>query len=475
MNRRSFCRLSGTTLAAAGLSGSLSLWGGRSDKAPIHFSADELRRMYNNKTRLPRPDLPCPLPQSSAVRGVTSTGRQRDYAPVTGADTFMTSWAADGHLYSTYADGFVVDAEGKRPPVICTLQGNNWYFRKLGVHCPLEDQGTPEKPPRFERTAAPGQVTRTGNALMVGEDPFNLAIRPLPPTPLSLSHYPSCYPSGCLVRNGLWITACHYRGWLLDSGGRQLCYEQGPTRFRFSRDFGATWEWSPHDDRRPVIPETGRPDGSEPAKLGTAKFVDFGRNMEHSPDGLAYLVGHGTCAEKGISNWSSGDAVFLARVPPTVDALNDANAFEFFAGVDRSGKPRWSRKFSRIQPVFEWPGRCGLPSMTYFPALRKYVAVLCVGWPDGVDGQYDTWIAEAQDLWGPWSLVTYWNAFADQAYFAQIPSKFIQRDGRFVLFYSGGWSGVKPLPPSWNKQPAIPALPSATYSLCVAEFRLDLA
>ena len=40
---------------------------------------------------------------------------------------------------------------------------------------------------------------------------------------------------------------------------------------------------------------------------------------------------------------------------------------------------------------------------------------------------------------------------------------------------SGGWSGVKPLPPSWSKQPAIPALPSATYSLCLAEIRLDRA
>ena len=30
-----------------------------------------------------------------------------------------------------------------------------------------------------------------------------------------------------------------------------------------------------------------------PVKLGAPHFVDFGKNMEHSPDGKAYLVGHG--------------------------------------------------------------------------------------------------------------------------------------------------------------------------------------
>jgi len=28
-------------------------------------------------------------------------------------------------------------------------------------------------------------------------------------------------------------------------------------------------------------------------KIGASHFVDFGKNMEHSPDVYAYLVGHG--------------------------------------------------------------------------------------------------------------------------------------------------------------------------------------
>ena len=479
ITRRDFCRLSGVALGGVSLAGAESVDPGT--QAPGTqaslvggYAPDELQRMFVNPVRLPRPDTPCPLPQSGTIRGVTYTGRYRDYPQTTGADTFMTSWAANGNLYATYADGFATAADVSKVSAICTLQSNHWYFRRLGIHSPLEP-GSVANPPVFEKTSESRQATHTGNAILIGDDPFDLTIHALPPTPLRMTEYPACYPSGCLVRDDIWMTACHYRAWSLDSEQRQLCYEQGPARFRFSPDYGKSWQWSPHDDRKPVIPELGRPAGGAPIKLGTAKFVDFGRNMEHSPDGLAYLVGHGSSDPKGVSNWSSGDAMYIARVSPAIEAINDPSAYEYYAGPDPSGKPQWSREFARIRPVFEWPCRCGLPSITYFPSIRKYLAVFCVGWPDGVDGQYDTWIAEADELHGPWSLVTYWNAFADQAYFAQIPSKFIQADGRFMLFYSGGWSGVKPLPPEWRKQPAIPELPNAAYALCVAEFRLELS
>ena len=62
-----------------------------------------------------------------------------------------------------------------------------------------------------------------------------------------------------------------------------------PNRFRISRDHGKTWEWSPFDDHDPVIPEIGACAGGAAMKFGNAHFVDFGKNMEHSPDGYAYL------------------------------------------------------------------------------------------------------------------------------------------------------------------------------------------
>ena len=52
--------------------------------------------------------------------------------------------------------------------------------------------------------------------------------------------------------------------------------------------------------------------------MGTPHFVDFGRDLEHSPDGYAYMVGHGTYDPDGIANWCSGDAVSMARVRPSL-------------------------------------------------------------------------------------------------------------------------------------------------------------
>ena len=59
--------------------------------------------------------------------------------------------------------------------------------------------------------------------------------------------------------------------------------------------------------------------------------------MEHSPDGKAYLVGHG--AELGEPeprfanlSWISGDQVYLLRVVPRLETINDASKYEFFAG-----------------------------------------------------------------------------------------------------------------------------------------------
>jgi hypothetical protein len=50
----------------------------------------------------------------------------------------------------------------------------------------------------------------------------------------------------------------------------------------------------------------------------------------------------------------------------------------------------------------------------------------------------------------------------------------VKPDGRFVLFYSGHWIGPKLLPQEWSKKPAIPDLPNAKYTLCAAEFQLEL-
>ena len=87
-------------------------------------------------------------------------------------------------------------------------------------------------------------------------------------------------------------------------------------------------------------------------KIGAPHFVDFGKNMEHSPDGKAYLVCHGTVEPDpkprfGNNSWGTGDQLFLLRVQPSVENINDASKYEFFAGHDAAGAPNLD---SRLRP-----------------------------------------------------------------------------------------------------------------------------
>ncbi len=125
-------------------------------------------------------------------------------------------------------------------------------------------------------------------------------------------------------------------------------------------------------------------------KIGTPHFVDFGRNMEHSPDGKAYLVGHSTIEPDpkprfANNNRIAGNQLFMARVPPTPSSINDATQYEFFAGLDPQGRPAWSPEFSKIQPLVDWNNHYGCVTITFNSPLRKYL--MCVADPCPVPGR----------------------------------------------------------------------------------------
>ena len=70
----------------------------------------------------------------------------------------------------------------------------------------------------------------------------------------------------------------------------------GPTAsFRWSTNFGSTFvEPRPNasNDRDNLFGESARANGK--VKFGAPHWVDFGKDLEHSPDGRAYIVAHGT-------------------------------------------------------------------------------------------------------------------------------------------------------------------------------------
>jgi hypothetical protein len=241
--------------------------------------------------------------------------------------------------------------------------------------------------------------------------------------------------------------------------------------FRYSTDFGKTWTDTPRTPSAPLFGEPATP--GQPVKIGAPHFVDFGKNMQHSPDGKAYLVGHGAVAgdpkpRPANLSWITGDQIYLARVTPSIDAMNDRSKYEFFSGYDGSGKPLWTSDFTAIRPIFEWNNNAGCVTMTYNAPLKKYL--MCVS--DGVTtiSKFNTYILESDSVAGPWRLVTYMRDFGQQAYFVNIPSKFINPDGRTLwLMYAANFSnGNKNWHTNHKSDP-----PGSRYGMCLQEVRLS--
>jgi len=68
--------------------------------------------------------------------------------------------------------------------------------------------------------------------------------------------------------------------------------------------------------------------------MGVPHVVDFGKNMQYSPDGKAYLVGHGATGSNpeprpANLSWGTGDQIYMARVQPSIQNINDAATYEF--------------------------------------------------------------------------------------------------------------------------------------------------
>lgn len=375
-----------------------------------------------------RTPVDCPFPRSESVRGVAFTGRHAEY---TGADTWYPSWAADGHLYSPWTDGNV---------------------HGLGA-------------------SSGGEGATTGHATILGQDPMSLVVTNQGIFKSSPHPYEGRYPCGTLMHEGVWYygTYCLHPSGRVDRDGVPYNWPwMGPfVGFRWSTDFGRTWTQTPRTPAMPLFGEHAL--GGEPVKIGAPHFVDFGQAMEHSPDGKAYLVAQGASDGEGrrfaYNSWITADQVHLIRVVPSVETMNDAAQYEFFAGLTDEGDGVWTRDFRRIKPIAEWRDRMGCVTMTYNAPLKKYL--LCVTDGGNTVSRYHTYLLESDRIAGPWKLAAYLENFGEQAYFVNIPSKFIGADGRtlwlcYAANFSSGWGGI-----TFKSRP-----PGSRYGMCLQEVRL---
>jgi hypothetical protein len=327
---------------------------------------------------------------------------------------------------------------------------------------------SPAAAARRETLVAPyaDVVPSTGQARIMGDDPLQLTVVNLGLWASDPRPYGGRYPGGSLVHDGVW----YYGTYALDdfSGACGNWCTLGPfVGFRHSTDYGGHWTETRHTPARPLFGETTKE--GMPVKLGALHVVDFGQNMEHSPDGKAYLIGHGASRRGAHASWIAGDEIYLVRVTPSIATIDDPAAYEFFAGHDDAGRAIWAADLAAIQPLLAWQGHLGCVTITFNAPLRRYF--MCISRPiDGVSalGRYDTMILEAAEIGGPWRLVHYLPEFGPQAYFVNIPTKFIGGDGHTAwLCYSANFASTHNLAPHEESRPE-----GSQYRMCLREFIL---
>lgn len=423
------------TIALTAMSGALA----------VVRAADAPQPAFPPFTWKSEPPADCPFPPSKDITGIEFLGVHSDYRF---ADTWYPSWAADGNLYSPWTDG---------PCQADSSNSDGYEYVKEGA------MGT------FNAKRRPAT---TGQAVMVGDDPLKFEVKSLGTVQADPYPYGGRYPCGSLVYRGVW----YYGTYCLSPHGNTRFGETaynwpwlGPlVGFRLSHDLGKTWEETTHTPAKPLFGETGM--WGHPVKIGAPHFVDFGKDMEHSPDGKAYLVAMGAELSDskprfGNLSWITGDQVYLLRVTPSPETINDPKAYEFYAGRDAQGRPEWTRDLARIKPLLEWNNNMGCVTATYIPPLKKFL--LCVTDGGNTCARMNTYVLEAEILTGPWRLVTYMKNFGEQAYFVNLPSKFIGPDGRTAwLCYSGNFAT------DWNGNKIKVNPPGTRYGLVLQQIRL---
>ena len=107
----------------------------------------------------------------------------------------------------------------------------------------------------------------------------------------------------------------------------------------------------------------------------------------------------------------------------------------------------------------------GCVTVTYNAPLKKYL--MCVTDGRNTVSHMNSYILEADRLDGDWKIVTYMEKFGEQAYFINIPSKFISEDGKEAwLLYSGNFSD------SWNGLELKENPPGSHYGMVFQKIQL---
>ena len=194
----------------------------------------------------------------------------------------------------------------------------------------------------------------------------------------------------------------------------------GNSRLASSHDHGVTWTWA---------------DWKFTTSFGCPTILNYGRNYAGARDSFVYIYS----ADRD-SAYESADRMVMARVAK--DQILRRDAYEFFAGIDAGGQPRWTKDIARREAVFTSEGRCYRSGITYNAALKRYLwcqILPASKHPNGPRFQGGFGIYDAPEPWGPWTTVFYapeWDVGPGES--NSLPTKWMSADGRTVhLLFSG--------------------------------------
>lgn len=364
--------------------------GGFQALGQLQVAVSDTMWMWHNPE--PRPGFP--IGESDEITGL---GFLSDVIiqPYAFADTWYPSWGSDDRLYSPFMDGFI--------------------FGGVGVSG-LSD------PPTM------------GWAILTGNDPGSLLqLASSGSITTEKGSYKYRYGTTNLMHDGVWYYGSYLQSAIQASG------LMGPFMgFHVSTDFGSSWTPSPISTSTSFFP--GESLGH--VRMAAPHIVDFGKNMQHSPDGKIYMVAHGTDEPDPLPrpnngdpvSWMTGDQINLARVSPGIQNVNDVSKYEFYGGRDGQGNPIWTSNFALMKPIVDANNRTGGATATYIPALGRYLMFVTNSETEDMNiaanfAPHDTFVLEAAHLEGPWKRVAFWRNFGQQAYFVNLMSKFLSADG----------------------------------------------
>ncbi len=175
----------------------------------------------------------------------------------------------------------------------------------------------------------------------------------------------------------------------------------------WSSDHGVTWTWA---------------DWKFTESFGCPGFVTFGKDYANARDGFVYLYSHDS-----DSAYERADRFVMARVPK--EKLRDQSAYTFLARLGKGGVPEWSTDIRDRGALLKNPGACYRSSISYNPALKRY---LWCQTGRGEDTRYrgGFTIYDALEPWGPWTVAyqtSEWDVGPGET--MHLPAKWMSDDG----------------------------------------------